>query len=84
MSLCGECVCFDQMKVVVYIEGCGAEVEASSGELDAEICDWVEVGRCVVRSGSVGDWVATGLGGAEVYEKFVEMRSWYVVCGGGL
>ena len=84
MSFRGDCVWFDQTKVVVYIEGCGAEVEASSGELDAEIWDWVEVGRCVVRSGSVGDWVAIGLGGAEAYEKFVEMRSWYVFFGGGL
>ena len=53
MSLCGECVCFDQMKVVVYIEGCGAEMEASSGELDEFVGlkagDGFVLG-CVVRS----------------------------------
>ncbi len=64
MSLCGECVCFDQMKVVVYIEGCGAEVEACGGELDAQYCggglSWNVFGQvAVLRS----IWGALGRAG---------------------
>ena len=49
MSLCGECVCFDQMKVVVYIEGCGAEVEACSGQVAVLRSIWGALGRAGER-----------------------------------